>query len=215
MADNVNLASPSGIAAADDVGGFLYQRVKPAFGADGVGTDVSATDPLPVTTSTSKTVTAAYTARPANTTQYTPLDAWNQNTSPGPITFSNMASANAGGGTITDVTAFLSTNQTQTLPAAITLLLFDGTVSLPSTTDNAAFTLSSAQLATLVAEIPITISSTGDPTVGSGNAYGVAKPCAGFNCAAGSTSLLGLVKVMNNYTPASGEVLSFKLVVQR
>lgn len=49
MADNVAITAGSGTTiATDDVGGFHYQRVKPAFGADGSATDVSTTDPLPV-----------------------------------------------------------------------------------------------------------------------------------------------------------------------
>lgn len=50
MADNIAVTPGSGASvAADDVGGVLYQRVKPAFGADGSATDVSPTNPLPVT----------------------------------------------------------------------------------------------------------------------------------------------------------------------
>lgn len=50
MADNVGYTPGSGaLVAADEIGGILYQRVKPAFGVDGTATDVSSTDPLPVT----------------------------------------------------------------------------------------------------------------------------------------------------------------------
>ena len=49
MADNVNITPGVGASvAADDVGGQLYQRVKPAFGADGYAIDVSASNPMPV-----------------------------------------------------------------------------------------------------------------------------------------------------------------------
>lgn len=47
MADN--LPVNGGTAATDDVGGVHYQRVKVAWGIDGVGTDVNADTPLPVT----------------------------------------------------------------------------------------------------------------------------------------------------------------------
>lgn len=51
MADNVGYTPGTGASvAADEIGGVLYQRVKPVFGVDGVATDVSATDPLPVST---------------------------------------------------------------------------------------------------------------------------------------------------------------------
>jgi hypothetical protein len=50
MADNVGYTPGSGATiAADDIGGVLYQRMKPAFGADGSATDVSSSNPLPVT----------------------------------------------------------------------------------------------------------------------------------------------------------------------
>lgn len=50
MADNTQLNAGTGgdIAASDDIGGVKYQRVKATFGVDGVATDVSATNPLPM-----------------------------------------------------------------------------------------------------------------------------------------------------------------------
>jgi hypothetical protein len=47
--DNVGYTPGSGATiAADDVSGVLYQRVKIGVGVDGVATDVSATNPMPV-----------------------------------------------------------------------------------------------------------------------------------------------------------------------
>ena len=49
MADNVGYTPGSGaVVAADDIGGVLYQRIKPVVGVDGVAVDVSSTDPMPV-----------------------------------------------------------------------------------------------------------------------------------------------------------------------
>lgn len=49
MADNVAITPGSGaIAAADDIGGVLFQRVKVSHGADGSATDTSVSDPLPI-----------------------------------------------------------------------------------------------------------------------------------------------------------------------
>lgn len=49
MADNVTVTPGAGITmATDDVGGIHFQRVKPAFGADGSASDVSPSNPLPV-----------------------------------------------------------------------------------------------------------------------------------------------------------------------
>lgn len=49
MADNVGYTPGAGaLVAADDVGGVLYQRIKPTFGSDGTATDVSTNDPMPI-----------------------------------------------------------------------------------------------------------------------------------------------------------------------
>jgi hypothetical protein len=48
MADNVAITPGSGaVVAADDIGGVLYQRVKPVVGGDGEAADVSVANPLP------------------------------------------------------------------------------------------------------------------------------------------------------------------------
>jgi NADPH:quinone reductase-like Zn-dependent oxidoreductase len=49
MADNIGYTPGSGATvAADEVGGVLYQRVKPVVGIDGVVVDVSDANPMPV-----------------------------------------------------------------------------------------------------------------------------------------------------------------------
>lgn len=49
MADNVGYTPGSGATvAADEIGGVLYQRVKPVTGADGSAVDVSETNPMPI-----------------------------------------------------------------------------------------------------------------------------------------------------------------------
>jgi hypothetical protein len=49
MADNVGYTPGSGATvAADDIGGVLYQRIKPTFGADGSAVDVSSANPMPI-----------------------------------------------------------------------------------------------------------------------------------------------------------------------
>lgn len=51
MAENfqANPGAGGDVFAADDIGGIKYPRSKMSFGVDGAATDVSATDPLPVT----------------------------------------------------------------------------------------------------------------------------------------------------------------------
>ena len=50
MADNTTLNAGTGgdVIASDDIDGVKYQRIKPAFGVDGVAVDVSTENPLPV-----------------------------------------------------------------------------------------------------------------------------------------------------------------------
>lgn len=48
MADDVTLPGSGAIIAADEIAGKKHQRIKVQFGDDGVATDVSATNPLPV-----------------------------------------------------------------------------------------------------------------------------------------------------------------------
>jgi len=49
MADNVGYTPGSGATvAADDIGGVLYQRIKPVVGADGTAVDVSESNPMPM-----------------------------------------------------------------------------------------------------------------------------------------------------------------------
>lgn len=62
MADNttLNLATTAGdVIATDDIAGVKYQRVKNTFGADGVATDVSATNPFPVIATSNGVVSTA------------------------------------------------------------------------------------------------------------------------------------------------------------
>lgn len=62
MPDNVGYTPGSGATiAADEIGGVLHQRVKIGVGADGVATDVSAANPLPVSASTLPLPTGAAT----------------------------------------------------------------------------------------------------------------------------------------------------------
>lgn len=51
MSDNVTLNPGTGgaVVATDDIGGVQFQRVKVAWGVDGVANDASAANPLPVT----------------------------------------------------------------------------------------------------------------------------------------------------------------------
>jgi hypothetical protein len=68
MADNVTLPGTGSAVAADDISGVMWQRVKIGTGADGAATDVSAANPVPIT-SQSTTLLAA-TALSLDTSAY-------------------------------------------------------------------------------------------------------------------------------------------------
>ena len=49
MADNIGYTPGAGATiAADDIGGVLHQRIKIGIGGDGVATDISTSNPMPV-----------------------------------------------------------------------------------------------------------------------------------------------------------------------
>jgi hypothetical protein len=60
MADNVTLNPGAGgaVVASDDIGSVQYQRIKNGFGDDGVYSDVSTTNPFPVTVPSGELVEA-------------------------------------------------------------------------------------------------------------------------------------------------------------
>lgn len=77
MADNVQLNSGSGgeSLATDDVGGVQYQRVKLTWGVDGVATDASASNPLPVVQTGAPTLATGAATSANQTTEITALSA--------------------------------------------------------------------------------------------------------------------------------------------
>lgn len=62
MSDNIGYTPGTGaIVAADNIAGVLHQRVKLGVGGDGVATDVSTANPMPVTAPGGIAVTGALT----------------------------------------------------------------------------------------------------------------------------------------------------------
>lgn len=60
MPDNIGYTPGTGATvAADDIGGVLHQRIKIGIGEDGVATDVSAANPMPVNTGQAQPLTDA------------------------------------------------------------------------------------------------------------------------------------------------------------
>lgn len=62
MADNVGYTPGTGaLVAADEIAGVLHQRIKLGIGDDGMAVDVSAANPLPITSATPIAVTGPLT----------------------------------------------------------------------------------------------------------------------------------------------------------
>ncbi len=154
---------------------------------------------------TVRTISTTIT-RPADSNAYTANDAFaNSTSSPenGGFTLFNMARAPGGSGTITD--AVFSTSISMALQGEI--WLFDQAVT--ATNDNAALSVSDADILNLVGVIPF---NTVD--VGAANAISyVTNIGIGYTCAPTSQNLRFLVKVINAPTPGSAEVLSVRLKV--
>lgn len=150
--------------------------------------------------------------RPADTTAYAAGDVASDSTSaPTVITFTNVASQNNGGGVI--VSAELIDSANQATKGIFELWLFDTTVTPDN--DNAVFTPTDAELATLVGVIPFDVSYVGDVTAGAdGNAiYQAQHLNLPFKAGASSRNLFGVLVVRNAYTPVSAESFVIRLAV--
>jgi hypothetical protein len=169
-----------------------------------------------------KIVMAAVT-RPANTTAYAISDAVGDGTV---ITFPGCGRVNGGSGLIKSISMIDSANQTTN--GLYNFYLFD-TIFTPDA-DNAPFTPTDAEMATLIGVWEMRGATPGDATVGAGgnliyqgqreggDSAGAAivipnEPV--FVCGPNSTSLFGALVARNTYTPVSAEVFTFRLHVEQ
>lgn len=210
MADGLGYTPGTGATiATDDVGGFQYQRVKLAWGVDGVAADTSATNPLP-TRGYGATVTTSAT-RPSDTTAYATGDAWSNSTSaPSVLTFSNVLRVSGGSSLLTSMVIITSANQIATAMLQGELWLFDTTVTAQN--DNAAMSLTDAELETLVAKLPFIVDSAASSSTGaSGSACTTVTGINVLVSGVSSANLFGVVRMTAAYTPVSAEKLTFRL----
>lgn len=169
-------------------------------------------------------IVSATVTRPANTTAYTAGDALTDSTTaPSALTITGMARFNGGGGTI--VAALLLDSANQATKPDLELWIFSASP-VPDN-DNAVFTPSDAECATLVGIIEfrgVTKSYVGDATAGAGGNLIVPGTQGGttiptlaipFVCAAAQTALYGLFVVRNAYTPVSAEVFTAILFIEQ
>lgn len=162
-------------------------------------------DPLsllrPVTTSQTLTKT-----RPADVTAYAAGDVISESTSAGTVWTFPFARANGLGGILQDAALMQSVAQTLKLDAD--LYLFD-TVIASNLNDNAAFAPSDAEMKTLVTVVSFFGSLA---KVGSGNVSIEATSASrSMKCAAGTSSLFGVLVARNAYVPTSAEDITLRL----
>lgn len=143
--------------------------------------------------------------RPSNVTAYAALDAWSDSTSSptsGGFLFTGASRGSGKSGLITDLLVFGSAAQGTQLQAE--LLLFDSAVT--NINDNSAFLVSLTDLKKMVARMEFTLEAAGGG-ISFADVAGVHKAFK----TAGAANLYGLVRVLNAYTPVSGESLTFRL----
>lgn len=145
MPDNVAITAGSGTSiATDDISGVHYQRVKPVHGADGVATDTSATDPLPIRPMP-RVVRLQVTPTISSGAAYASGDVVG-----GQMTFTNAARVSGGSGVIQSITVL---DRSQAQRASIDLVFFDRSVTIAA--DNAAFATSDADMANCLGVVSI------------------------------------------------------------
>ena len=152
-------------------------------------------------------------ARPNDANAYAAGDVITDSTSvPTVITFSGCARVNNGSGIIIGAQCIDSANQS-TKPT-LELWLFDTTFTPDN--DNAVFTPTDGELATLVGIIQFNLWFVGDATAGAGGncvSLGALTEPMAFVTGASSTSLFGILVVRNAYTPVAQEQFTIRLRV--
>lgn len=148
---------------------------------------------------------SASLTRPADTTTYAAGDVVTTPTTASVMTFTPLSETPNIGCEIKS--ALLMSSAAQTTKIDAELWLFSATIS-DLDADNAAFSPTDAQMATLIGIIPFPVASvkTGDATSGAGgNAVCVAAN-VGLACPVGT--LYGVLVVRNAYIPVSGEIFT-------
>lgn len=164
-----------------------------------------------VTVGSAVTISRAI-ARPADTTAYTANDVWATSTSSptvGGNLLDGIGRVNGSSGQITDIT--ISAPVAPAILLQGELWIFDDLVTAGN--DNAAFSLSDADLLKLVAIVPFTLQDTNSSAGNS--AVHIQGLGIGFTCPAGADDLYFLVKVKNAYVPSSGETLMVRVKALR
>jgi hypothetical protein len=214
MADNVTIPATGGgtatpVIATDDVGGVHYQVVKIDLGGDSTSSPLlrgqqTAANGIPIAPPSDDTVTISVDViRPADSTAYAAGDALANSTTAPTVNGFQLTGVARGSGKaalLTDV-ALIYSNATPDVVGE--LWIFDSAVT--AINDNAVFSLSDTDARKLVAVVPFVINK------GAGNN----KVCHTGNLAhlctcVGSDDLKFLIKIIQAFTPASGDMLTVR-----
>lgn len=168
--------------------------------------------PHHITGGKTKVVTTSFT-RPNDTNTYAIGDVvCNSTSAPVVMTFDACADGNAGSGVV--IGASLVDGANQTLKGLFELWLFDTSPTIDN--DNAAWTPTDAELATLVGIIPFSTARIGDATSGiGGNAvYAPDLPVnLPFVTGGSSDDLFGVLVARNAYVPVAQGTFAVRLFV--
>jgi hypothetical protein len=214
MADNVTIPATGGgtatpVIATDDVGGVHYQEVKIDLGGDGVSSPLLrgqqiAANGIPIAPPSDDTTTISVDiTRPADTTAYAVNDAFANSTSAptaGGFELSGVARGTGKTALLTDVTLIYSVGTPDFVGE---LWIFDSAVT--AVNDNATFSLSDADAKKLVAVVPFVINKSA-----SNNKVGHVGNLNYLCTCVGTDDLKFLVKVIQAFTPASGDILTVR-----
>ena len=217
MASNVTIpaqgtGTTTPVIATREKAGVQYQTVEIDLGGSG-GTYMlqsgvaTSGGSIPVVGPNDEFVTVSVdVTRPANTTAYAINDCLSDSTSaPTTFTIANAAKASGGSGLITDV--IVLSDADPAIPLQGEIFLFDSAVTSPN--DNAAFALSDADARKCIGKVPFVLED-----IGNNDFFHAQGLNIGFTCA-GTADLRFLLRVKNTYTPANGEVSTFRFKIQR
>ncbi len=159
-----------------------------------------------------RSVSASIT-RPNDTTAYAAGDVVASSTTAAVATTFANAVGEPGGSAILTSVMMVDSSSTAT-KGQFEVWLFNA--SYTQDQDNAVFTPTDAECATLVAVVPLNTSYVGDATAGTGGnaVYFSGAINQYFSCAAASTTLYGALVVRNAYTPIAVEVFTIQLNLQ-
>lgn len=156
----------------------------------------------------SRIIEATFT-RPADTTAYSDGDTLcNSTSAPTIMTFANVARAGGLGAVLQSAVLIKSTAVATELDCD--LLIFDTSITMSN--DNAAFSPSDSDAEKALAVIQFRANTHGSK-LGLNTVYDAGAISRSVKCAAGSTSLYGVLVARNGYVPANAEVFRVRLGV--